>query len=133
MAQWLGLCAFTAKGTGSIPGQGTTIAQAAQHGQKKPKQNKIYSVTFQQRLCSACRRPTRLSKYNYLSKLLSIQDTRCYLYIYMICCGVEAHTVKEPLATFSSSLPFSLTLLHLQNKTSKHNPFLRLCFPVKTE
>ena len=26
--QWLGLCAFTAKGTDSIPGQGTMILQA---------------------------------------------------------------------------------------------------------
>ena len=33
--QWLGLCAFTAKGLGSIPVQGTKIPQAAWHGQKK--------------------------------------------------------------------------------------------------
>ena len=28
MVQWLGLCAFIAKGLGSIPGQGTKIPQA---------------------------------------------------------------------------------------------------------
>ena len=32
--QWLGLRAFTAKGTGSIPGWGTKIPHAAWHGQK---------------------------------------------------------------------------------------------------
>ena len=35
--QWLGLCAFTAEGTGSIPGWGTKMPQAAQCGQKKKK------------------------------------------------------------------------------------------------
>ena len=34
--QWLRLCAFTAGGTGSIPGQGTKIPHAAgKHGQKQ--------------------------------------------------------------------------------------------------
>ena len=33
--QWLGLRTFTAEGTGSIPGQGTKIPQAAWCGQKK--------------------------------------------------------------------------------------------------
>ena len=46
MVQWLELCAFTAEGTGSIPGPGAkspqatvNILQAAQHSQKgkKPK------------------------------------------------------------------------------------------------
>ena len=32
--QWLGLHALTAKGPGSIPGGGTKIPQAVQHGQK---------------------------------------------------------------------------------------------------
>ena len=27
--QWLGLCAFTVEGLGSVPGQGTKIPQAA--------------------------------------------------------------------------------------------------------
>ena len=35
--QWLGLCAFTANGVGSVPAQGTMIPQAALHGQKKKK------------------------------------------------------------------------------------------------
>ena len=35
----MGLCAFTAEGPGSIPGQGTKIPQTAQCGQKT-KQNK---------------------------------------------------------------------------------------------
>ena len=37
VVQWLGLLAFTAEGTGSIPGQGTKIPQDAWHGQKKKK------------------------------------------------------------------------------------------------
>ena len=35
--QWLGLCAFTAGGMGSIPGRGTKFLQAARRGQKKKK------------------------------------------------------------------------------------------------
>ena len=38
--QWLGLCAFTAEGAGSIPGWGTKVLQATWHGHKKQKQNK---------------------------------------------------------------------------------------------
>ena len=33
--QWLRLCASTAEGTGSIPGQGTKIPHATEHSQKK--------------------------------------------------------------------------------------------------
>ena len=33
--QWLGLHAFTAEGSGSVPGWGTKIPQAVWHGQKK--------------------------------------------------------------------------------------------------
>ena len=36
--QWLGLCASTAGGVGSIPGQGTKIPHAAERGQKKAVQ-----------------------------------------------------------------------------------------------
>ena len=35
MVQWLGLCASTARGLGSIPGRGTKISQAVCRGQKK--------------------------------------------------------------------------------------------------
>ena len=35
VVQWLGLCASTAMGPGSIPGWGTKIPQAVQPGQKK--------------------------------------------------------------------------------------------------
>ena len=38
--QWLGLCASTAGGTGSIPGQGTKIAHSAWRGQKKKRKKK---------------------------------------------------------------------------------------------
>ena len=38
--QWLGLDASTAGGTGSIPGQGTKMPHAAQHGQTKPNKTK---------------------------------------------------------------------------------------------
>ena len=34
-AQWLGFHTFTAKGVGSVPGQGTKIPQAMWCGQKK--------------------------------------------------------------------------------------------------
>ena len=37
MVQWLGLCFFTAKGTGSSPGGETKMLQATQGGQKKKK------------------------------------------------------------------------------------------------
>ena len=33
--QWLGLCAFTAKGLSPIPDQGTRVPQATQSSQKK--------------------------------------------------------------------------------------------------
>ena len=39
VVQWL-LCAFTAKGPGSIPGQGTKIRQATWFGKKKKKKSK---------------------------------------------------------------------------------------------
>ena len=37
VVQWLRLCASTAGGTGSIPGQGTKILHAEWHGQKFKK------------------------------------------------------------------------------------------------
>ena len=37
VVQWLGLHAFTAKGAGSLPGQGTKITQDVWHSQKKKK------------------------------------------------------------------------------------------------
>ena len=46
-SQWLGLCAFTAKGLGSIPGQGAKIPQVTQHSQnKKIKQTKKHRVNI---------------------------------------------------------------------------------------
>ena len=39
MVQWLGHGAFTAKGLGSGPGQGTKIPQTTPPGQKKKKKN----------------------------------------------------------------------------------------------
>ena len=51
--QWLGLCAFTAEGTGSIPSLGTNILQAEGHGQKKKKSFMESSMLwhFQPRVC----------------------------------------------------------------------------------
>ena len=37
-AQWLRLCAASARGTGSIPGWGTKVMYAGQDSQKKKKQ-----------------------------------------------------------------------------------------------
>ena len=39
VVQWLGLCAFTAMGLGSIPGRGMKILQAAWHSQKIKNNN----------------------------------------------------------------------------------------------
>ena len=38
--QWLGLCASTAGGLGSIPGQGTEVPQVSVQGKKKKKEIK---------------------------------------------------------------------------------------------
>ena len=51
MAQWLGLCASTAGGTGSIPDQGTKIMHVSGLGQKKKKDNQqglreLYSIIY---------------------------------------------------------------------------------------
>ena len=40
MIQWLRLCAFTAEGVGSIPGQATEIPQAASAAKKERKKKK---------------------------------------------------------------------------------------------
>jgi len=46
MVQWLAICAFTVKGTGSIPGWGTMIPQARQPKNKnKLKEKKFSSIT----------------------------------------------------------------------------------------
>ena len=42
LVQWLGLCASTEWGEGSIPGGGTNILQAVHHSKKKKK------LTFRQ-------------------------------------------------------------------------------------
>ena len=42
---WLGHGAFTAKGLGSIPGQGTKISQAAWHSQKQTNKHKTNKKT----------------------------------------------------------------------------------------
>ena len=41
VVQWLGLHAFTAKGLGLIPDQGTKITQAMWHGQKKNEKEEV--------------------------------------------------------------------------------------------
>ena len=47
VVQWLGLCALTAEGPGSIPGQGTKIPQAAWHSQKKKKEMRSKTYNYQ--------------------------------------------------------------------------------------
>ena len=42
VVQWLRLCTFNADSTGSIPGQGTNIPHAMQHGQKKKKKDGLW-------------------------------------------------------------------------------------------
>ena len=41
MVQWLGLSAFSAEGSGSIPGWETKILQAMQYGQETNLKNKL--------------------------------------------------------------------------------------------
>ena len=41
VVQWLGLCAFTAEGAGSIPGWGTKIPQATRCAVKKKKKVRL--------------------------------------------------------------------------------------------
>ena len=49
-AQWLGLCIFTAEGTGSIPGQGTKSPQApVQPKEKKKKNLMVWTCTRHQK------------------------------------------------------------------------------------
>ena len=43
MVLWLGLRAFTAEGTGSIPGWGTKVPQAAWYGQREKKKLSVPS------------------------------------------------------------------------------------------
>ena len=50
VVQWLGLCALIAKGTGSIPGQGTKIPQATQCGQKNQTKTKTKTVWINEKL-----------------------------------------------------------------------------------
>ena len=38
--QWLRLCSSTAEGVGMIPGQGTKVPHAVQHGQKEREKEK---------------------------------------------------------------------------------------------
>ena len=45
VVQWLGLCAFTAKGWDSFPGQGTKIVQVTWCGKKKPQNLTEYVVS----------------------------------------------------------------------------------------
>ena len=44
VAQWLGLCIFTAKGSGSILGQRIKILQDTQHGQERKKKGTILYI-----------------------------------------------------------------------------------------
>ena len=53
VVQWLGLCTFTAKGPGSIPGWGTKIPQAMRCGQRKKKNQKFnFPFTHPVGMCS---------------------------------------------------------------------------------
>ena len=58
MVQWLELCASTAEGLGSIPGQGTKILQSIHCGQKSSK-NFFKKENFLQ-----VKMPTRSGKSN---------------------------------------------------------------------
>ena len=50
VVQWLGLCAITAKGAGSIPGQGTKITPATQHSQKRKLSKTKWKLTSEKLL-----------------------------------------------------------------------------------
>ena len=55
MVYWLELCAFTAKGIGLIPGQGTKIPVSSVVWSKKKKKKKNLRVLSTQRLCVLCK------------------------------------------------------------------------------
>ena len=68
-SQWLGLCAFTAEGAGSIPGWGTKIPQAmaAKNTQKNKNKTRVPSLVLNLLICS--------SKFLYLlihSRVISV-------------------------------------------------------------
>ena len=46
VVQWLGLCVFTTKGTGWIPGQGTKNPQPTKRGQKLKKKKKKSKIVY---------------------------------------------------------------------------------------
>ena len=58
VVQWLGLCAFTTKGLGLIPGWGTKIPQAMQLSQKKKKKKQQKTAAYMEHL--KCLRTQRL-------------------------------------------------------------------------
>ena len=72
VVQWLGLCASTAGGMGSIPDRRTEIPQAAQHGQKKKKKKKskdkvyicgrVQSVWLEQKMCEGWKKEMSLER-----------------------------------------------------------------------
>ena len=81
MVQWLGLCAFTARCPGSIPGWGTKIPQAAWWSQKKKETGKfmvaLFDVTQQSQsiilICSQYRKLLR-----YFASLWSLWNWHLY-------------------------------------------------------
>ena len=96
VVQWLGLCAITAKGAGSIPGWGTNITPATQCSQKRKinetnwkwtseklfPQQKKYSSLPNGGLINSLQEPgnthTQILLEFYLSALLSFEGRACY-------------------------------------------------------
>ena len=52
MVQWLGLSSFSAKGPGSIPGQGTKIRYYRLHGEAKKRKKKTKRNFYRQHIKS---------------------------------------------------------------------------------
>ena len=64
MVQWLRLYTFTAKGQGSIPGQGTKIPQATWCGQKKNKKQMSQGYSNQNNVVLAQKQTHRSMEQN---------------------------------------------------------------------
>ena len=60
---WLGLCALTAEGLGSIPDQGTKVSQVMQQGQKKKKkkERKKKNIYILKKICNSFKKSESLT------------------------------------------------------------------------
>ena len=84
MVQWLGLCSFTAKGLGSIPGWETKIPQAMWY-RKKKKIPKVFKSFFLWR---------KVNSIPVFQVPLQRHNTWAYIcYVFVTSCIISAVTI----------------------------------------